>query len=282
MRIQSSLSLLTAMSALIAFAVAAGPAPAAAETTWDQIKRTGKLRQGVINYPPYWYQDTKDNNKWKGAMIDMGDDVAKELGVAIEFVDTTWATVVLNLQANKTDLQFGLQATPKRATAIDFAGPVYHVGFFAITRKGFKGGPTWADYNKPDVKVAVQMGTSDELIVRKMAPKATRAEFAQISEVVLAVISGRADAFVTAVFNAVVEKSRNPDLGEFIFPTPQVLLPSYAGMRRDDNTEKNADSFSKFMRAWSEWNALMGFNEDRLKKALNVMGVADIPESVHF
>ena len=161
MRIQSCLRLLTAASALIAFAVAAGPTPVAAESTWDQIKRTGKIRQGVIHYPPYWYQDAKDNNKWKGAMIDMGDDVAKELGVTIEYVDTTWATVVLNLQANKTDLQFGVQATPKRATAVDFAGPVYHVGFFAVANPKFKGGPAWTDYNKPAVKIAVQMGTSD-------------------------------------------------------------------------------------------------------------------------
>ena len=55
------------------------------------------------------------------------EHVAKEMGVKAVPVETTWATCVLDLQASKADVQFGLQATPKRALEIDFAGPLYNL-----------------------------------------------------------------------------------------------------------------------------------------------------------
>ena len=99
---------------------------AAAESTWDQIKRTGQLRYGAIDYPPNWYRD-KTTGKWTGFLVEVVEDVAKEMGVEAVPVETTWATCVLDLQSNKTDVQFGLQATPKRALVIDFAGPAYQL-----------------------------------------------------------------------------------------------------------------------------------------------------------
>ena len=100
--------------------------PAWAESTFEQIKRTGELRYGAIDYPPNWFRD-KATGKWQGFLVEVAEDVAKEMGVKAVPVETTWATCVLDLQANKTDVQFGLQATPKRALAIDFAGPVYNL-----------------------------------------------------------------------------------------------------------------------------------------------------------
>src|SRR5437899_8719814 len=116
---------LVAIFAAIAVAVMLAAVPAEAESTWDQIKRTGKLRYGAVDYPPNWFRD-KASGKWTGFLVEMVEDVAKEMGVEAVPVETTWATCVLDLQSNKTDLQFGPQATPKRALVIDFAASVYH------------------------------------------------------------------------------------------------------------------------------------------------------------
>ena len=59
MRIRSAFTLMTVLSVVAAFAVAALPGVASAESTWDRIKRTGELRHGVIDNPPYWYRDKK-------------------------------------------------------------------------------------------------------------------------------------------------------------------------------------------------------------------------------
>ena len=82
-----------------------------------------------------------------------------------------------------------------------------------------------------------------------------------VASIALAVTSGRADAMVTAVFGALVAKNRNPDLGDFVLPTPTVYLPSYVGLRREDN-----NTLQKFLQAWAEWNNLLGYTEARIKK----------------
>jgi polar amino acid transport system substrate-binding protein len=249
--------------------------PAAAESTWDQIKRTGKLRYGAIEYPPYWYRD-KSTGKLIGALVEMVEDVAKEIGVEAVPVETTWASCVLDLQSNKTDLQLGLQATPKRALVIDFAGPAYNLYWYMVNHKGFKAS-TWEDYNKPEVKIAGILGTSDIVILQKMAPKATRIELKEIADTALAVSSGRADAMVSAVFGALVAKNRNPDLGDFVLPTPTVYLPSYIGVRREDN-----NTLQKFLQAWAEWNNLLGYTDARMRKYLDSAGATVIPDNVRF
>jgi polar amino acid transport system substrate-binding protein len=205
-------------AAIVAAAtVAAAAVPARAqpkgEATWDLIKRTGKVRMGVFDYPPYFLRD-KSSGEWVGAMVEMGKDIAKELDVKLEMVETGgFGEAVLTLQSGKVDMNFGLQATPKRATAIDFAGPIYWIEWVTVNNPKFHG-KVWADYNKPEVKVAVMQGSSDELLLRKIAPKATRIELKDLSQIVLATSSGRADAFTTTVLSSMVAKLKNPGLGD--------------------------------------------------------------------
>jgi len=162
----------------LAAAVAAPPARAQGkiDSTWELIKKTSQVRMGVFEYPPYFVRN-KTSGEWEGAMVEMGKDIANELKVKFVPVEVGgFAEAVLSLQAGKVDMNFGLQATPIRATAIDFAGPIYWIEWVTVNNPKFAG-RNWEDYNKSDVKVAVMTGTSDELLLRKMAPKATRVEF---------------------------------------------------------------------------------------------------------
>src|SRR5471032_2127197 len=179
-------------AALAGIAALPARAQSKGESTWDLIKRTGKVRMGVFEYPPYFLRD-KASGEWIGAMVEMGKDIAKELDVKFEPVEVGgFAEAVLSPQAGKVDMNFGLQATPKRATAIDFAGPTYWIEWVTVNNPKFHG-KVWADYNKPDVKVAVMTGTSDSLLLSKMAPKVTKVEMQDIAQVALAVSSGRAE-----------------------------------------------------------------------------------------
>ena len=148
----------------------------------------------------------QDERQVDGFLVEMVEDIAKEMGVEAVPVETTWATCVLDLQSNKTDLQFGLQATPKRALVIDFAGPAYNLYWYAVNHNGFKAS-AWEDYNEPEVKVAAMLGSADVVILQKVAPKATRVELNDVASIALAVTSGRADAMVTAVFGALVART---------------------------------------------------------------------------
>ena len=262
----------------LAAAVAAVPAraqPKPGDSTWELIKKNSQVRMGVFEYPPYFVRN-KSSGEWEGAMVEMGRDIANELKVKFVPVEVGgFAEAVLSLQANKVDMNFGLQATPIRATAIDFAGPIYWIEWVTVNNPNFKG-KDWADYNKENVKVAVMTGTSDELLLRKMAPKATRVEFKLIADVALAVSSGRADAFTTTVLASMVMKQKNPALGDFMNPKPRVALPGYIGLRLEDDQR-----WQKFLNRWAEWNILLGHNEARMKAALAREGL-EIPSTVSF
>lgn len=271
--------LFTAMaSALVAASLlVAGTAPGQAESTWERIKSSGEVKFAVFNYPPYFVKD-KDTNEWGGALIEMAKDVAKELKVELNMVEVGgWSELVLAISSGKVDFAAGMQATPVRATAIDFAGPIYWIEWVTVNNKDF-GGKNWADYNNPDVKVAVMTGTSDQLLLEKWAPKATQVQFKEFSQIILAVSSGRADAFTTTVLSSMIAKEKNPELGTFNNPKPRAALPGYFGIRSEMDP-----TFKKFLNWWAEWNNLLGHNERRMKEAmLKYSGIKEIPDTVSF
>ena len=274
-RDMAAVGIATAGLAAAVSAVPAGAQSKMSDSTWELIKKNGEVRMGVFDYPPYFVRN-KSSGEWEGAMVAMGKDIANELKVKYVPVEVGgFAEAVLSLQAGKVDMNFGLQATPLRATAIDFAGPIYWIEWVTVNNPNFHG-KDWADYNKESVKVAVMTGTSDELLLRKMAPKATRVEFKLIADVALAVSSGRADAFTTTVLASMVMKQKNPGLGDFMNPKPRVALPGYIGLRLEDD-----ERWQKFLNRWAEWNILLGHNERRMREALAKDGL-EVPATVSF
>ena len=247
------------------------------ESTWERIKRTGEVRFAVFNYAPYFVKD-KESGAYDGALVDMAIDIAKELKVDLKQVEVGgWSELVLAISTGKVDFAAGMQATPVRATSIDFAGPVYWIEWVTVNNKDFQG-KDWKDYNNPDVKVAVMTGSADQLLLEKWAPKATQIQFKELSQIILAVSSGRADAFTTTVLSSMIAKEKNPDLGTFNTPKPRAALPGYLGIRSEFDPR-----FKNFLNWWAEWNNKLGHNERRMKEAMiEYSGISEIPESVTF
>ena len=268
----------TLMALPLAAALLFGATNAAqAESTWERARSSGELKFAVFNYPPYFVKD-KATNEWGGALVEMAKDVAKEMKVDLNMVEVGgWSELVLAISTGKVDMAAGMQATPVRATAIDFAGPIYWIEWVTVNRNGFDG-KDWADYNDPDVKVAVMTGTSDQLLLEKWAPKATQVQFKELSQIILAVSSGRADAFTTTVLSSMIAKEKNPGLGTFNNPKPRAALPGYFGIRSEPDP-----TFKNFLNWWAEWNNLLGHNERRMKEAmLKYSGISEIPDTVSF
>ena len=249
--------------------------------TWERIGDSGYLTTGcVVGQIPYWMKD-KDTGEMKGWGVEAAKDMAKELPHAkngFRCMPTTWGTAALQIQSGKIDLLYAMQATPIRATTITFAGPLYNHGFMMVNSKNFKG-RSWADYDKEGVRIAVVQGTSTALVRRFVAPNATAVELPKSSEVPLAVISGRADAMITTVINGIVGKQRNPQMGDFVIPTPLFSFPAYVGVANEPDQR-----FSEFTHWWAEWKRLRGQIEGWIKAALVESGVpADsIPDKLYF
>src|SRR5258707_5223577 len=178
-------------------AAVAGPASAQAtpDNTLDRSRSTKVLRIAVLpGELPYFNKDLATGT-WSGFSIEMATDIAKLLDVKLEYTESTYGNSILDLQANKVDLGFALNPTPQRALVVDFTSLVFPHPFGAMLKKGLEA-KTWADINKPEVRIAVDVGSANEAVARRFAPNATIKSLKSRDEVMLEMASGRVDCVV--------------------------------------------------------------------------------------
>ena len=167
-----------------ALAVTPASAQAGSDNTLDNIRVAKTLRIAVLpGELPYFNKDLAAGT-WSGMCIDMASDIAKLLDVKLEYTESTYGNSILDLQSNKVDLGFALNPTPQRALVVDFTHPVFPHPFGAMLRKGLEA-KTWADINKPEVKIAVDVGSANETVARRFAPNATINSLKSRDEVML-------------------------------------------------------------------------------------------------
>jgi polar amino acid transport system substrate-binding protein len=270
--------------ALAGVAVAASLESAAAETApvnsaLERIKRTGVLRVAVlVGQEPYFHKDLT-TGQWSGACIDMANDIAAKLSAKIEVVESTWGNQILDLQGDKVDIAFAVNPTPERALVIDFSTPILVHSFTVITRKGFAKPSMWEEINKPEVKIAIDIGSTHDLIARRYCPKATILGFKTRDEAILAVATGRADCNVSLAVLAVSTLKKNPTLGEMSIPRPLLTLPTNMGIRAEPDRR-----YRDFLSAWADYNRSMGQTREWMLKGFASVGLTaeDIPAEVQF
>jgi polar amino acid transport system substrate-binding protein len=273
--------------ALMGAAVAAGasPSPAQADTapaggaTMERIRSTGVLRIGVIvGQEPYFHKDLA-TGQWSGACLDMASDIASKLSAKVETIETTWGNQILDLQGGKIDLAFAVNPTPERALVIDFSTPILVHSFTVITKKGFAKPQTWEEINKPDVKIAVDLGSTHDLIARRYCPKANILGFKTRDEAILAVATGRADCNISLAVLSVSTLKKNPNLGELVVPKPLLTLPTNIGIRAETDRR-----YKDFLSAWADYSRSLGSTRDWMLKGFAAVGLAaeDIPSEVQF
>ena len=196
-------------------AVAAQPA----ESALDRIRRTRVMRVGVVGgQPPYCYRAVA-TGEWAGFILDMAHDLAAEQGAAVAPVESTWGNAVLDVQANKVDIFFGLAPTPQRALAVDFTLPLYQNALALIARTGFSPA-RWSDLDSPDVRVALELGSVYDQTVAALCPRATVTRLRTNNDALMAVQAGRADCQMIVVVLGLTTLARNPSLGHLVVPEP--------------------------------------------------------------
>ncbi len=96
-------------------------APVGAQDLPDRIKKANKIVVATKpNYPPITYKDPATNQNM-GVDIDLGEAIAKELGVAIEWQDTEFAQIFSSLQTGRVDMALqGISDLPERRQVADF------------------------------------------------------------------------------------------------------------------------------------------------------------------
>ncbi|HEY1327168.1 MAG TPA: transporter substrate-binding domain-containing protein, partial [Casimicrobiaceae bacterium] len=107
MHLRDSRTLLACLAALALTAFAAVALAQQPGSTWQQIKQRGELRIGVTPGEPWYFKDPA-SGQWSGIGYAMGQQIAKDLGVKLVPVETTWGNSVAAIQANQIDAMFVL------------------------------------------------------------------------------------------------------------------------------------------------------------------------------
>ena len=118
-----------------------------AQSTAQQIKQRGELRIGVTPGEPWFFKDPGSGD-WSGIGYRMGQQVAKDMGVKLVPVETTWGNAVAAVQANQIDVMFVLDATDERKKAIDFPdAPFFWYAQGVLLKDGLKA-KSWSDLDR--------------------------------------------------------------------------------------------------------------------------------------
>ena len=254
-------------------------AQAQADNTLDRIRADKVLRIAVLpGELPYFNKDLASGT-WSGMCIEMANDIAKLLDVKLEYTESTYGNSILDLQSNKIDLGFALNPTPQRALVVDFCGAVFHHPFGAMLKKGLEAN-TWADINKPDVRIAVDVGSANEAVARRFAPNATIKSLKARDEVMLEMSSGRVDCVVNALVLGLTAIAKNPNLGSYkILQTPSVAIPSSMAVRRESDKR-----WRDFLSVWVDYNRGIGQMREWFVKGLALSGVKpeDVPVELNI
>jgi len=222
-----------ALTVTLATALSLGSLAAGAQTL-QKIKSAGELRIGVAPGDPWYFRDPAAD-KWTGLGVLLGEQVAKEMGVKMTPVETTWGNSVAALQSGQIDAMFVLDATEERKKALDFpANPLLWYAQGVLTKDGLVA-KNWADLDKPEVRIGVALGTATDRDLTVRLPKAKIERFTNTDETVAAFMSGRVDAigFYHPALVIAYSKIRK---GKVVVPQPVVALPTSVGIRREADT----------------------------------------------
>ncbi|MBQ3437564.1 MAG: transporter substrate-binding domain-containing protein [Fusobacterium sp.] len=178
----------------------------------EKILEKGVLRVGTtLDYKPFTY---KENGIEKGYDIEVAKLIAKELGVKLEIVSTTWKTLLDDLKENKYDIAMGgITRTVKRQSSANMTEPYLIFGKCFLVRKGEK-----EKYNsleavdKPNVRIGVNIGGTNEIYVSEHIKNAQVIKYKNNLDVPVAVENGDVDVMITETPEAVTYQKNNHKL----------------------------------------------------------------------
>lgn len=220
--------------AWVALGVAAGAQGAglqqelAQQSTLEQILKRGVLKVGFSTFVPWAMSDKK--GEYIGFEIEVARRLAEDMGVKVEFVPTKWSGIIPALLTGEFDIIIGgMSIKPERNLKVNFSNPYYYTGMSMVANKEVaKGFSRIEDFNRPEVTVAVRIGTTAVAAAKKHLPKAQLRQFDEEAQALQEVLNGKAHAFVTEEPLPAHQASRNPE--KLFVPVKEPFARSAIGL----------------------------------------------------
>ncbi len=237
---------------------AAAAVPAASP---EEIQARGVLRVGTAgDYQPMSYLDP-ESNTYVGFDAELAEDLAKVLGVEIEYVKTSWPTLMEDTLAGKFDLAVcGITVTDARKEQALMSEGYLENGKTVLCRAEDADVYTSLEaINRPEVRVMENPGGLNEKFARENLPEATLIIHDVNQEIPGLVASGEADVMITEIMEAgfyvgqderlaaplIYEPFTNGELGVLMPPGSEALLEYVNSFLEEEKTSGRLDELAE-------------------------------------
>jgi polar amino acid transport system substrate-binding protein len=223
--------------------------------TLATLRLRGVLRVGVVPVVPMVMRNAK--GEFSGYSVDIARRLADDMGVAVEFVPTTWADIIPDLIAQRFDLiASGLWVTTPRALVVNFTQPtatesVHIVASKRLTHKL----NSVAEVNQPNITLAVGAGTPEVALAKRLFP---RAKLLQVEGQPFGpVLKGQAQVALQATLTPAAIARAVPEL-YLPFQLPVGSTLAALAVRKGD------PDFLSFLNTWIAIQRQAGWLDERL------------------
>ncbi|MEO9514916.1 MAG: transporter substrate-binding domain-containing protein [Paracoccaceae bacterium] len=163
----------------------------------ETIKQDGVIKIGLSIFRPWSMRDL--NGELVGFELDVGRELAKDMGVEVEFVPTAWDGIIPALVSGKFDVIIsGMTITPQRNLTVSFSDPYAYSGLTILANNALTEGFALEDYNSPDVTFSARRGATPATVIAEMFPEAELLLFDEDGAADQEVLNGNAHATMGA------------------------------------------------------------------------------------
>lgn len=197
------------------------------------VRKRGVIYVGATgDYKPMSFRESATGEYW-GFDAALAEELARDLNVKLEYVHTTWPTLMQDTLDRKFDLAIcGITITGERKQRALMSDGYLGNGKTVLCRaEDVKKYVTLAAINKPQVRVMENPGGLNEKFARKHLPEATLIIHPINEEIPGLIASGKADVMITEIMEAAYYCAKDKRLAAPLLDAPftrgelGVLLP---------------------------------------------------------
>ena len=214
----------------------------------SSVRARGVLRVGSTgDYKPMSFREPA-TGKYEGFDAALAEELARDLGVRLEYVHTTWPMLMRDTLDRKFDLALcGITITPERKRKALMSDGYLANGKTVLCRaEDATKYVTLAAIDRPEVRVMENPGGLNEKFARKYLPHAVLIIHPVNEEIPGLIASGKADVMITEIMEAAYYCSQDKRLAAPLLDKP--FTRGQLGALLPPGNEALRDHFDRFIR----------------------------------
>lgn len=178
----------------------------------DTVQQKGSLAVCTTgDYKPYTFLNP--DGQYEGIDIELAQSLAQSLGVKVQWVPTTWKTLMTDFTAGKCDIAVGgISVTLERQKKAFFSDTLHVDGKVPLVRcEDESKYQSIVQINQPDVRLIEPQGGTNEAFAKAYLPNA-KLEFHDNKTIFQQLLDKKADVMITDASEALYQQKRMPGL----------------------------------------------------------------------